>query len=433
MSKTLTFNKSKHVCRCLALHLLENGPTSFAIDHSLCSGMIVILEKGSILSRCQSPYHHRWQTCHIRVAPHLCSTFHQISTLEKTTCRQCSILSSLMSWRPIRVSPYMFAAHLTSSEVRSDFQIWFSPGFPMQSRQARSDPSRGIVIPNSSSALILLWLFLHLNLLVFFSKPLQDYWWNWNGSCWTNTKDDSIHHVWNFPLLVCLRVGFWIRHTWFGLWGPNWFDRITSPRATLWVLETCLIVGLLPFMIILITALLLSLIYNKASFREEFTFEEIKSTLSRSIFPWIFFRVGCLTVLDHSDAFSREDLWRSDSMNQVRVYRPSLILHPKKWFLILLNCAKLKFVSGTSNWLEQTYGFRKCTMFLQKLISNLQDLPQNRSLETVPVCIVLQYYPHSNTVCNHMYDECKRSNEIIVYPQALVHFVINRCKFVRWL
>ena len=92
----------------------------------------------------------------LRVSPYLCSTFHQISTLEKTTCRQCSILSSLMSWRPIRVSPYLFAAHLTSSEVRSDFQIWFSPGFPMQSRQARSDPSRGVVIPNSSSALILL-------------------------------------------------------------------------------------------------------------------------------------------------------------------------------------------------------------------------------------------------------------------------------------
>ena len=29
-----------------------------------------------------------------------------------------------MSQRPIRVSPYLFAAHLTSSEVHSDFQIW---------------------------------------------------------------------------------------------------------------------------------------------------------------------------------------------------------------------------------------------------------------------------------------------------------------------
>ena len=36
-------------------------------------------------------------------------------------------------------------------------------------------------------------------------------------------------------------------------------------RATLWVLETCLIVGLLPLKIFLITALLSSNTYNKAS------------------------------------------------------------------------------------------------------------------------------------------------------------------------
>ena len=64
-------------------------------NHSPCSRMIVISEKGSILWRCQSPYHHRWQTCHLRVSPFLLPTCHQISTLEKTTCRQCSILSSL--------------------------------------------------------------------------------------------------------------------------------------------------------------------------------------------------------------------------------------------------------------------------------------------------------------------------------------------------
>ena len=42
---------------------------------------------------------------------------------------------------------------------------------------------------------------------------------------------------------------------------------------------------------------------------------------------------------------------------------------------------------------------------------NPQDLLQNRSLQTVPICIVLHCSPHDNTVCNHMYDECKRSNE----------------------
>ena len=107
-------------------------------------------------------------------------------------------------------------------------------------------------------------------------------------------------------------------------------------------------------------------------------------------------------------------LKQSDPINRVRVFRPTSILRPKRWFLILLNCAKLQFVSWTSNLLEQMYDFRKCTMFLQKWISNLQDFPQSQSLETVPVCIVWQYYPHDNTDCINLYDECRRSNEIIV-------------------
>ena len=48
-------------------------------------------------------------------------------------------------------------------------------------------------------------------------------------------------------------------------------------RATLWVLETCLIVGLLPLMIILITASLSSNTYNKASWRADWTFEGTES------------------------------------------------------------------------------------------------------------------------------------------------------------
>ena len=280
---------------------------------------------------------------------------------------QCSILSSLMSWRPTRVSPYLFAAHLSSSEVRSDIQIWFSPGFPMQSRQARSDPSHNIGIPNSSSALILLWLFLHLHLLVFFSTSLQDYWWNWNGWCWTNTTNDSIHHVWNFPLSACLRVGFWCQCIWFGFRRSNLILSNNQSSATLWVLETCLIVGLLPWMIILITASLSSNTNNKASWRKELTFEEKNQhCLDHQSFHEFSFALEIkmrLTVLDHSDAFSREELRRSDAINQVRVYHPSLIQRPKRWFRILLNCVKLKFVSSTSNLLEQTYDFQKCTMF----------------------------------------------------------------------
>ena len=53
--------------------------------------------------------------------------------------------------------------------------------------------------------------------------------------------------------------------------------------------------------------------------------------------------------------------------------------------------------------------YKKHIMSLQKLILNPQDLLQNRSLETVPACIVLQYYPHSNTVCIHKCEECNIS------------------------
>ena len=77
--------------------------------------------------------------------------------------------------------------------------------------------------------------------------------------------------------------------------------------------------------------------------------------------------------------------------------------------MILLNYVKQQFVSCTSNLLEQMYGFRKCTMFLQKWILNLQNLPRSQSLETVPICIVWPYFPNDNIVCIHKYDEYMKS------------------------
>ena len=57
-------------------------------------------------------------------------------------------------------------------------------------------------------------------------------------------------------------------------------DSIEQPRATLWVLETCLIVGLLPLLIILITASLSSTTCNMASWRADWTFEGTESMSS---------------------------------------------------------------------------------------------------------------------------------------------------------
>ena len=118
-------------------------------------------------------------------------------------------------------------------------------------------------------------------------------------------------------------------------------------------------------------------------------------------------------VLYDSDSCSQE-LRRTDPINQLRWNHPTSILHPQKWILILLNCAKLKFVSYTSNWLEQMYDFPKRTMLHLIKILNPQDLLQNRSLESVPICIVWQCFTHGNTVCLRIYDEWKRSNDVIV-------------------
>ena len=95
----------------------------------------------------------------------------------------------------------------------------------------------------------------------------------------------------NFLWSVCLRVGFWCQCNWFGFW---WFKLILSNNNPEQLCGFGIRVSLSGFFLIwslLITASLSSNTYNKASWREELTFEEIKSTLSKSlIIPWDFFR-----------------------------------------------------------------------------------------------------------------------------------------------
>ena len=95
-------------------------------------------------------------------------------------------------------------------------------------------------------------------------------------------------------LLACQRLGFWIRHTWCGLLGPGWFCQITRSRATRVVRDTCLIVGLLPLMIIFITASLSSKMYKCDSFSERCVRRnliflisvDVLDFLSCTKFPW---------------------------------------------------------------------------------------------------------------------------------------------------
>ena len=178
-------------------------------------------------------------------------------------------------------------------------------------------------------------------------------------------------------------------------------------RATLWVLDTCLIVGLLPLTIVLITASLSSNTYNKASWWEDLMFERRKINIVQIIITlWDCFRFSIvrsserlhacsltsLLVLNDSGSCSQE-LQRSYPIHQLRGYRPTSILHPKKWFPILLNCAKLKFISYKSNLSEQIYDFQKRKIFHPMYKLNRQDLLQNRSLETVTSLHCLAGFP----------------------------------------
>ena len=79
-------------------------------------------------------------------------------------------------------------------------------------------------------------------------------------------------------------------------------------------------------------------------------------------------------------------------------------------FQILSNCAKRQFASFTSNLLEQMYDFRRCTMFLQKWISNLQDLPRSqRSWKQSQSALPSSISHHDNIVCIHLCDEYMKS------------------------
>ena len=98
---------------------------------------------------------------------------------------------------------------------------------------------------------------------------------------------------WSHPprvklLLVNMSVS-WFLVSMYLIWilGSRLIRSNNQSRATLWVLETCLTVGLLPLMIILITASLSSNTYNKASGFENWTFEGTQSMLFNTlVIPW---------------------------------------------------------------------------------------------------------------------------------------------------
>ena len=153
-------------------------------------------------------------------------------------------------------------------------------------------------------------------------------------------------------------------------------------RATLWVLETCLVVGTPSF--------------NDHLDHCFIVLKHIQySFLTRGLVIWvnrinafhhIDFLLRLMTFVNIIIRLSRS-IWNtrniSKKQKQLDPIIPEQATHlisvqcPKRWFQILLNCEKQQFVSYTSNLFEQMYDFRICTMFL---------------------------HPQNNIVCIHKYD-----------------------------
>ena len=158
---------------------------------------------------------------------------------------------------------------------------------------------------------------------------------------------------------------------------------------------------------------MLSNTYNEASWHADWTFEKQNECFSfhRSFFVTYDVRKHhdqvVLIYLKHEKHFQGQK--QSDPIVPEQATQTISVQCPTRWFQILLNCEKRQSVSYTSNLLEQMCGYRRYIMFLQKWILNLQDLPQSQNLETVPICIVFQCYPHDNIVCIHLCDEYMKS------------------------
>ena len=221
-----------------------------------------------------------------------------------------------MNKRLKQVSLFFDAAHSMSSEV-VDFHAWFSLSFVMQWMIALQSPfaaSRDQIHHRLRFCCdpFFTWIFL---------RSFRHHFRTIGRTDMDNVnkhKRWSIHHVWNFPWSVCLRVGFWCQF-------------------------------------ISMSASLSSNTYNKASWREELTFEEIKSTLSRSsIIPWDFFRFWSVWGTARTSRWfvhKSHRAWLRVSVkncnDQIPQVKRGYTIQPQTciqgndfWF-----CAKLKFVS----------------------------------------------------------------------------------------
>ena len=173
-------------------------------------------------------------------------------------------------------------------------------------------------------------------------------------------------------------------------------------------------------MIILITASLSSKIFNKASFREECTFEGTKSTLSKSsMIPWDFSRFWSvwgtgtnftlvrtqvspffITLIRVSKNCDDQIAWikRGDTVQPQSCIQGNDFWFGwtvRKWSLFLTHPTDRNRCRTSQNAQCSTW----CRFWIFKIYCKIEVLKQSQS------ALVWQYYPHDNIVCVHTYDE----------------------------
>ena len=131
------------------------------------------------------------------------------------------------------------------------------------------------------------------------------------------------------------------------------------------------------------------------------------------------FSCGCACLMAcHAASFPVLFLWisligqgksgtlrRPNPKDQEREFHPCVDLHQERWYQIPSNCVKKMFAVLA----HRTYGNKRVTskyaQYSLRSILSLQALRQSQSFETVPVCFVVQCFPHDNIAGSHLCDE----------------------------
>ena len=209
--------------------------------------------------------------------------------------------------------------------------------------------------------------------------------------------------------------------------GSRFIRSNNQSRATRWVRETCLIVGLLPFIIILITASLSSNTYNKASRLADWTFEGTESmSCITSILLWdLFFPLtGCPVRSETWEIFPKTETIRSHNS---RAGKPSS-LNPVSKEIISDSvelwetdvCFLHIHLIGTNVWLPKMHNVPPEVDFESSRSPAKSESWNSPNLHCLAVFPTWQYCLYSLVWWIYEINRFRRLS------QALVHFVMNR-------